>query len=112
MTGLHTCANCHSFSADGKTMGDDVDGPGTTRGLRRGSGSSSTMAIRNEDTVSWNTDLRVGQSRVGFMSQVSPDGKYVLTTFAGRDQSIGSSYFVTNFKDYRFLRSSIPHAEF
>jgi len=50
----------------------------------------------------------VGQSRVGFMSQVSPDGKYVLTTFAGRDQSIGSSYFVTNFKDYRFLQVFYP----
>jgi tetratricopeptide (TPR) repeat protein len=50
----------------------------------------------------------VGQSRVGFMSQVSPDGRYVLTTFAGRDQSIGSSYFVTNFKDYRFLQVFYP----
>src|SRR5439155_11171780 len=27
MTGLHTCANCHSFSRDGKTLGMDMDGP-------------------------------------------------------------------------------------
>ncbi len=108
MTGLHTCANCHSFSADGKTMGMDVDGPGNDKGLYAVVPVQQHMAIRNEDTVSWNTDLRVGQSRVGFMSQVSPDGKYVLTTFAGRDQSIGSSYFVTNFKDYRFLQVFYP----
>src|SRR5579863_8992993 len=108
MTGLHTCANCHSFSADGKTMGMDVDGPANDKGLYAVVPVQQHMAIRNEDTVSWNTDLRVGQSRVGFMSQVSPDGKYVLTTFAGRNQSIGTSYFVTNFKDYRFLQVFYP----
>ena len=108
MTGLHTCANCHSFSADGKTMGMDVDGPANDKGLYAMVPVQQHMAIRNEDTIAWNTDLRVGQSRVGFMSQVSPDGKYVLTTFAGRDQSIGSSYFVTNFKDYRFLQVFYP----
>ena len=108
MTGLHTCANCHSFSADGKTMGMDVDGPGNDKGLYAVVPVSQHMAIRNEDTVSWNRDMHVGQSRVGFMSQVSPNGKYVLTTFAGRDQSIGSSYFVTNFKDYRFLQVFYP----
>ena len=108
MTGLHTCANCHSFSADGKTMGMDVDGPANDKGLYAVVPVTQHMAIRSEDTVSWNQDMRVGQSRVGFMSQVSPDGKYVLTTFAGRDQSIGSSYFVTNFKDYRFLQVFYP----
>ena len=108
MTGLHTCANCHSFSADGKTMGMDVDGPGNDKGLYAVVPVKQHMAIRSEDTVSWNQDMQVGQSRVGFMSQVSPDGKYVLTTFAGRDQSIGSSYFVTNFKDYRFLQVFYP----
>ncbi len=108
MTGLHTCANCHSFSADGTTMGMDVDGPGNDKGLYAVVPVKQHMAIRNEDTVSWNQDMHVGQSRVGFMSQVSPDGKYVLTTFAGRDQSIGSSYFVTNFKDYRFLQVFYP----
>ena len=108
MTGLHTCANCHSFSADGKTMGMDVDGPANDKGLYAVVPVKQHMAIRSEDTVSWNQDMQVGQSRVGFMSQVSPDGKYVLTTFAGRDQSIGSSYFVTNFKDYRFLQVFYP----
>jgi tetratricopeptide (TPR) repeat protein len=108
VTGLHTCANCHSFSTDGKTMGIDVDGPANDKGLYAVVPIKQHISIRNEDTVSWNQDMKVGKSRVGFMSQVSPDGKYVLTTFAGRDQSIGSSYFVTNFKDYRFLQVFYP----
>jgi tetratricopeptide (TPR) repeat protein len=108
MHDLHTCANCHSFSADGKTMGIDVDGPNNDKGLYALVPVRQHMSIRNEDTVSWNTDLGVGQSRVGFMSQVSPDGQYVLSTFAGQDQSIPSSYFVTNFKDYRFLQVFYP----
>jgi Tfp pilus assembly protein PilF len=105
---LHTCGNCHSFSTDGKTMGMDVDGPGNDKGLYAIVPVQKHMSIRNEDTISWNTDLRVGQSRVGFMSQVSPDGQYVLSTFAGQDQNIPSSYFVTNFKDYRFLQVFYP----
>jgi tetratricopeptide (TPR) repeat protein len=105
---LHTCGNCHSFSTDGKTMGMDVDGPGNDKGLYAIVPVQKHMSIRNEDTISWNTDLRVGQSRVGFMSQVSPDGQYVLSTFAGQDQSIPSSYFVNNFKDYRFLQVFYP----
>jgi len=28
---MHTCANCHSFSSNGKTLGMDLDGPKTTR---------------------------------------------------------------------------------
>ena len=108
MTGQHSCANCHSFSADGKTMGLDVDGPGNDKGLYALVSVGRQMSIRNEDIVNWNNDLSVGQSRVGFMSQVSPDGQFVLTTFAGRDQSIGSSYFVTNFRDYRFLQVFYP----
>jgi tetratricopeptide (TPR) repeat protein len=42
------------------------------------------------------------------MSQVSPNGKYVLSTFAGQGQDIPSSYFVNNFKDYRFLQVFYP----
>jgi tetratricopeptide (TPR) repeat protein len=108
MHDMHTCANCHSFSRDGKTMGIDVDGPKNDKGLYAVVPVAKQMTIRNADMVSWNSDLRVGKSRIGFMSQVSPDGKYVLSTFAGEGQSIPSSYTVTNFKDYRFLQVFYP----
>ena len=105
---LHTCANCHSFSADGKTMGIDVDGPKNDKGLYAVVPIRASMSIRNQDMVSWNSDMSVGKSRVGFMSQVSPDGQYVLSTFAGIGQDIPSSFFVQNFKDYRFLQVFYP----
>jgi tetratricopeptide (TPR) repeat protein len=105
---LHTCANCHSFSADGKTMGIDVDGPKNDKGLYAVVPIRANMSIRNQDMVSWNSDMSVGKSRVGFMSQVSPDGQYVVSTFAGVGQNIPSSFFVQNFKDYRFLQVFYP----
>ena len=41
--------------------------------------------------------------RVGFMSAISPDGRYVVTT-VGVDQDLSRNYYVANFKDYRFLQ--------
>jgi len=108
MHDLHTCANCHSFSADGKTMGMDVDGPENDKGLYALVPVRPHMEIRTEDLIHWNADEKIGTSRVGFMSQVSPDGQAVLTTIAGHDQDIQSSYFVTNFQDYRFLQVFFP----
>jgi Tfp pilus assembly protein PilF len=105
---MHTCGNCHSFSLDGKTMGMDVDGPANDKGLYAIVPVEQHMAIRSQDTIKWNTDMQVGKSRVGFMSQVSPDGQYVLSSFAGQGQDIPSSYFVNNFKDYRFLQVFYP----
>ncbi len=34
---MPTCANCHSFSLDGKTMGMDLDGPQNNKGYTRSS---------------------------------------------------------------------------
>ena len=42
------------------------------------------------------------------MSQVSPDGRYVLSTFAGPSLKLLDSYYVTNFLDYRFLQVFYP----
>jgi Flp pilus assembly protein TadD len=108
MHDLPTCANCHSFSGDGKTMGMDVDGPANDKGLYAVVKVQKQMAIRNEDTIAWNSDLSVVKSRVGFMSQVSPDGSKILTTVAGLGRSTASNYYVANYKDYRFLQVFYP----
>jgi tetratricopeptide (TPR) repeat protein len=105
---MPTCANCHSFSADGKTMGIDIDGPANDKGLYALAPVQRHMSIQNKDMVQWNTDGQVGQTRVGFMSQVSPDGQYVVSTFAGPSLDIPASYYITNFKDYRFLQVFYP----
>ena len=106
---MPTCANCHSFSADGKTFGMDIDGPANDKGLYAVVPVQKHMVIQNKDMVHWNTDGKVGAVRVGFMSQVSPNGQYVLSTFAGPSvSSMIDSYYVTNFTDYRFLQVFFP----
>ena len=105
---MPTCANCHSFSADGKTFGMDIDGPANDKGLYAVVPVQKHMSIESKDMVHWNTDGRVGQTRVGFMSQVSPDGRYVVSTFAGPSLKLPDSYYVTNFLDYRFLQVFYP----
>src|ERR1035437_9806981 len=93
MENLHTCANCHSFSFDGKTMGLDVDGPRNDKGLYALVPVAKYMTIRNKDVIRWSSfqeDLGEKSSepalkRFGFMSQVSPDGRYVVTSIAPPD---------------------------
>jgi tetratricopeptide (TPR) repeat protein len=109
LTDMPTCANCHSFSSDGKTMGIDVDGPANDKGLYAVVPVAQKMSIGNKEIVQWNTDGQAGKIRVGFMSQVSPDGRYVLSTFAGSaSEDVSNTYYVTNFKDYRFLQVFYP----
>ncbi len=122
MQGLHTCANCHSFSRDGKTLGMDVDGPQNDKGLYAIAPIQPRMSINNENVIAWSTfrGKLGGQLRVGFMSQVSPDGRHVVTMIndPGAEQSeyqrrknpteVAYNYYVANFKDYRFLQVFYP----
>ena len=103
MEGLHTCANCHSFSGDGKTLGMDLDGPQNDKGLYTIVPVRPRMSIRNEDVIRWPSFQEMGEAqvRVGFMSQVSPDGQDVVTMVKG-------AMYVNNFKDYRFLQVFYP----
>jgi tetratricopeptide (TPR) repeat protein/Tol biopolymer transport system component len=107
---MPTCANCHSFSLDGKTMGMDMDGPANDKGLYAIVPVKPQMTINTADMISWNPsqDPQVSLNRVGFMSQVSPDGKYVLTTVNMAERLTETNYYVVNFKDYRFLQVFYP----
>jgi len=81
MTNLPTCANCHSFSRDGKVMGIDVDGPANDKGLYALLPLQKVSTISNEYLVRWSAFSEThAQKRFGFMSQVSPDGKYVVNS--------------------------------
>jgi Flp pilus assembly protein TadD len=122
MEGLHTCANCHSFSADGKTLGMDMDGPQNDKGLYALVNVQPQMTIGRDNLVAWsNFRGKLGSKlRVGFMSRVSPDGRHVVTTVndPGIDQTdyqrqknpvdLIRNYYVSNFKDYRFLQVFFP----
>ena len=110
LTDMPTCANCHSFSLDGKTMGLDMDGPQNDKGLYALAEVKPRMSIRNQDMISWNPsqDKQFGLNRVGFMSQVSPDGQYVLTTVSSAGSAPLNNFYVVNFRDYRFLQVFYP----
>ncbi|MGB7986357.1 MAG: tetratricopeptide repeat protein [Terracidiphilus sp.] len=81
MTNLPTCGNCHSFSRDAKVMGIDVDGPANDKGLYALLPLKKVSSISNEYLIHWSAFSEAGaQKRYGFMSQVSPDGKYVVNS--------------------------------
>ena len=110
LTGMPTCANCHSFSLDGKTMGMDLDGPQNDKGLYALADVKPRMSIRNQDMISWNPsqDKQFAFNRVGFMSQVSPDGQRVLTTVSAAASAPLNNFYAANFMDYRFLQVFYP----
>ncbi len=129
MENLYTCANCHSFSRDGKTLGLDVDGPKNDKGLYALVTVGKNMAIRNQDVIRWSSfqeNLAAPSSeptvkRFGFMSQVSPDGQYVVTSIgppAGGDihqkenpgfaPGLSDRLFSMNYNDLRFTQVFYP----
>lgn len=127
MDNLPTCANCHSFSLDGRTLGLDVDGPQNDKGLYALVPVTRNMTIRNRDVIRWSSfqDRAAGKSsapavkRFGFMSQVSPDGRYVVTTIedpktqathpaGGFVRGLADRFFNAGYPDYRFGQVFYP----
>jgi Flp pilus assembly protein TadD len=129
MENLYTCANCHSFSRDGKTLGLDVDGPKNDKGLYALVPVAKDMAIRNQDVIRWSSfqeNLEAPSSapavkRFGFMSQVSPDGRYVVTSIGppaaenvhqkenpGFAPGLSDRLFSMNYNDIRFTQVFYP----
>ncbi len=118
MENLPTCANCHSFSADGRTIGIDVDGPMNDKSLYAAVPLRQETVINTRDVFKWNTsrDDQGGRKlRAGFMSQVSPDGRYILTTLDERDPQnlaraygLEEKYYFAVYRDYRFGQVFFP----
>ncbi|MEI9975451.1 MAG: hypothetical protein WDO73_27325 [Ignavibacteriota bacterium] len=81
MENLPTCANCHSIAHDGKTLGIDVDGPQNDKALYALIPIKKVSSIGNDYVIRWSAYTETGSpKRFGFMSQVSPDGQYVVTS--------------------------------
>jgi len=87
LRGLPMCANCHSFSADGKTLGMDVD-YGNDKGSYALAAVAKEMVLDRDAIISW-TDFRRadGERTYGLLSSVSPCGRYVVSTVKDRSVS-------------------------
>ncbi len=86
LQGLPVCGNCHSFSADGRTLGMDVD-YANDKGSYVIAPVTRTIDLTRERILTWSDYRRdEGTGTFGLLSQVSPDGRYVISTV--KDRSI------------------------
>jgi len=81
---LPVCGNCHSFSADGAMLGMDVD-YANDKGSYAFTPIRADITLATSDIITW-TDFRRddGQLTFGLLSQVSPDGRYAISTVKDR----------------------------
>ncbi len=81
---LPVCGNCHSFSADGSVLGMDVD-YANDKGSFAIAKTGEDIVLNNETIISW-ADFRKedGQLTFGLLSQISPDGRYAVSTVKDR----------------------------
>ncbi|HUU42302.1 MAG TPA: tetratricopeptide repeat protein [Planctomycetota bacterium] len=102
MEHLPTCANCHTFSADGRTLAMDMDGPDGDKGAHVIKTVSRRMVIETGDVFTWNsfTGKGGGQS-FGLLPQISPDGRHAVAT-------VHELMFVQNYMQWQFLQTFYP----
>ncbi|MEN6332966.1 MAG: tetratricopeptide repeat protein [Phycisphaerales bacterium] len=83
---LPVCGNCHSFSQDGWLVAMDVD-YANSKGSYVIAPIKKQMVLATSDIITWN-DYRKedGEQTFGLLSQISPDGRYVLSTV--KDKSV------------------------
>jgi tetratricopeptide (TPR) repeat protein len=81
---LPVCGNCHSFSGNGSVLGLDVD-YGNDKGGYAILPVSKQMVMNDEKIITWSDYKKDdGELTFGLLSQVSPDGRYVISTVKDR----------------------------
>jgi len=74
------CGNCHSFAANGRLMGMDVD-YANDKGSYTICAVGPEMVFTQENTITWSDYRREDRKETfGLLSQISPDGRYVVST--------------------------------
>ncbi|MBE0537451.1 MAG: tetratricopeptide repeat protein [Phycisphaerae bacterium] len=84
LTNLPVCGNCHSFSADGSVLGMDVD-YANSKGSYAITAVGEEMVLDADGIITWDEYRRADNEQTfGLLSQVSPDGRYVISTVKDR----------------------------
>lgn len=83
---LPVCGNCHSFSRDGSVLAMDVD-YANSKGSYVITRVQPEMTLATSDIITWDSYRKEdGEQTFGLLSQISPDGRYVLSTV--KDKSV------------------------
>ncbi len=86
---LPVCGNCHSFSTDGKVLGMDVD-YANDKGSYAIAPVTEQVVLAKDNIITWNDYKKQDNSSTfGLLSQVSPDGRYVVSTVKDRSVFVG-----------------------
>jgi len=81
---LPVCGNCHSFDRKGEYLAMDVDYANSKASyvITR---TAPEMRLATSDIICWDDYRREdGQQTFGLLSQISPDGRYVVSTVKDR----------------------------
>lgn len=78
MYNIPVCANCHSFSDDGKTIGMDVDAM-NDKGAYVMTDFTKETEFSNDKIIAWDKSQN-GAFTYGLLSKMSPDGRYSIST--------------------------------
>ena len=83
---LPVCGNCHSFSANGSVLGMDID-YANDKGSYAIAAVEERMVLDKGKIITW-SDYKRDEDELtyGLLSQVSPDGRYVVSTV--KDESV------------------------
>ncbi|MBN2720160.1 MAG: PD40 domain-containing protein [Proteobacteria bacterium] len=81
MAGPGSCANCHTYSSDGRVFGLDFDYGGDKGGFVLAS-MRPEMGLGVNDVFSWNAvpAREPATYSMGLFAQLSPDGRYLAAT--------------------------------
>jgi tetratricopeptide (TPR) repeat protein len=83
---LPVCGNCHSFPSDGDTLAMDVD-YANNKASYVITQLAEEMTLAGSDIITWSDyEKQDGQQTFGLLSQISPDGRFVLSTV--KDESV------------------------
>jgi tetratricopeptide (TPR) repeat protein len=86
MEKLPVCGNCHSFTQSGDTLAMDVD-YANSKGSYVITRVAPKMQLHPRDIITWDDfQPEDGALTYGLLSQVSPDGKFVISTV--KDKSV------------------------
>ncbi|MFC1635360.1 hypothetical protein ACFL5Z_11005 [Planctomycetota bacterium] len=83
---LPVCGNCHSFSSEGNILAMDID-YANSKGSYVITPIAEEMVLATSDIITWNDYRKEDKEQTfGLLSQVSPDGRYVVSTV--KDKSV------------------------